>query len=261
MRVNTARVWEDADYEKVRKFCNSDEGWVQVYKKKSIEVYTQIVANSSFQMIKACAHFPDVPSSIAYDVLHDCSYRAKWDKHMGSQNTIGLLNPNNDIGYYALNGLATIRGRDFVMQRSWLDTGEEKLICSHSVCHEDYPPQKGYVRGTVILSGYLIRNVGEGCEIIYVSHTDPKGKLPTWLANRVTKTIAPKVIKKLHKACMNYSDWKKNNHPHYKPWNFPDQQVDMPRVDLAKCQPKEYHQEIIDESNVSATSLKEDDDD
>ncbi|CAB3401614.1 unnamed protein product [Caenorhabditis bovis] len=266
MRVNVARVWEDADYDKVRNLCKSSDGWTEVYNKKSIAVYTQHVANSHFQMIKAVAHFPDVTSSLVYDVLHDSAFRSKWDKHMLSQEMIGMINPNNDVGYYALSGMSPVRARDFVLQRSWLETKHEKLICSHSVCHEDYPPAKGFIRATVLLSGYLIEDHDEeGCQVTYISHTDPKGKLPTWLVNRVTKVVAPKVVKKLHKACLHYEEWKEKHHPNWKPWIVPEQQMDFPRVDLEKCQPKEYEQEIIDESNLSAASMsikdEEDDDD
>lgn len=34
----------------------------------------------------------------------------------------------------------------------------------------------------------------------------------------------------------------------------------MPRVDLSKCQPKEYDQEIIDESAVKSSAAVEEDD-
>ena len=37
--------------------------------------------------------------------------------------------------------------------------------------------------------------------------------------------------------------------------------MDIPRVDLMKCQPKEYNQEIIDESAVKSNGTVEDDDD
>lgn len=37
--------------------------------------------------------------------------------------------------------------------------------------------------------------------------------------------------------------------------------MDMPRVDLVKCQPKDYDQEIIDESNLSAMSISTKDED
>ncbi|ETN79127.1 START domain protein [Necator americanus] len=250
MRVNVARVWEDADYVKVRNMCDSTQGWHEVYKKKMITVYTQSVPCSHYQMIKAEAKFPDVLPSVAYDVLHDSSYRAHWDRHMAAQCYIGMINPNNDIGYYALTAMPPIRARDFVMQRSWLDTGDEKMICGHSVCHQDYPPMKGFIRATALLSAYLIRPFDEnGCQITYISHSDPKGKLPTWLVNRLTRVIAPKVIKRLHKACLAYPDWKEDNQPHLKPWIFAEQQMEFPRVDLSKCQPQEYEQEIIDESS------------
>lgn len=141
MRVNVARVWEDADYEKVRQLCEHNDTWqevsssllklfssrfLQVYNKKDIAVFTQNIENSSYQMIKATALFPDVSASVAYDVLHDSgedycrsevtvvlieAYRSKWDKYMIKQETIGLINPNNDVCYYS-RGSAGFSTRD-----------------------------------------------------------------------------------------------------------------------------------------------------
>lgn len=46
-------------------------------------------------------------------------------------------------------------------------------------------------------TGYIVRpsRNGDGSELGYVSHTDPHGKLPVWLVNKVTQIFAPKVKK------------------------------------------------------------------
>lgn len=36
-----------------------------------------------------------------FDVLMDGEYRPLWDTHMVESFTLGYINPNNDIGYYA----------------------------------------------------------------------------------------------------------------------------------------------------------------
>uniref|UniRef100_A0A914S478 START domain-containing protein n=1 Tax=Parascaris equorum TaxID=6256 RepID=A0A914S478_PAREQ len=76
-----------------------------------------------------------------------------------------------------------------------------------------YPPVKGYVRGVVFFTAYLIREADVGC------------KLPAWLINRLTRVIGPRMLKKLHKACLKYPAWKASNQPAWKPWIYPEQQA------------------------------------
>jgi len=171
---------------------------------------------------------------------------------------VGMINPNNDICYYALGGMPPFRNRDFVLQRSWLDVENEKYIISHSVCHSAYPPSKSCVRATVYLTGFMVRALHNcsGCQVSYITHSDPKGRLPTWLVNRMTKIVAPKLMKKMHRACRHYSQWKANNEPDRKPWSHPEQQTNSPRIQLEDCIARNYDEAAIDESTVKVNEAK-----
>uniref|UniRef100_A0AC34QHU4 START domain-containing protein n=1 Tax=Panagrolaimus sp. JU765 TaxID=591449 RepID=A0AC34QHU4_9BILA len=257
MEVNVVKVFDDKDFEYVKQLCDDHDEWTVVYHKKTNRVWTKPAPNSDFHMIKARSTYHDICAETVYDVLHDPHYRRHWDKYMITSKDIGIINPNNDICYYSLGAYPPIQSRDFVMQRSWLDTGHEKYICGHSVCHDDFPPIKGYVRGTIYLTAYFVRTLDEkSCEITYVTHSDPKGRLPVWLINKMTKVVAPKALKKLHKACSNYPLWKSKHQPQWKPWIFPHQLQNAVRVDLKQCQSKNYDQVILDESNISANEMQ-----
>jgi hypothetical protein len=45
--------------------------------------------------------YVDVDMQTLFDVLMDGEYRPLWDAHMIESYTVGYLNPNNDVGYYA----------------------------------------------------------------------------------------------------------------------------------------------------------------
>merc|ERR550519_1963152 len=155
-------------------------------------------------MIRLKTVFSDVKAEILYDVLHDPDYRKTWDKHMLESKELGMLNPNNDLSYYAIHCPAPVKNRDFVLQRSWLQTGSESYIINHSVHHRSAPPKKGFIRGISYLTGLLVTPVaGGGCELGYVAHSDPKGQLPIWVTNKLSTILAPKMVKRLHKACLN----------------------------------------------------------
>lgn len=137
--------------------------------------------------------------------------------------------------------------RDFVLQRSWLDTGNEQYIINHSVFHKDYPPRKGYIRGNSIFTGYLIRqtsnngdncflifsnsNFVSGCTLGYVTQSDMQGDLPLWLVNKCTNIFAPKYVKQLEKAAIGYRDWKAVHNSNLKPWHYPEQ-ISSPKLSL-----------------------------
>lgn len=50
----------------------------------------------------------DVSAEVLYDVLHDTSYRKKWDTNMIDTYDIGRLTVNADVGYYSCKELVMV---------------------------------------------------------------------------------------------------------------------------------------------------------
>ncbi|XP_076362899.1 START domain-containing protein 10-like [Tachypleus tridentatus] len=260
MDVGEVRVADDRDFEKLITLIDENEGWKMVYRKNSTTVWTKSTQQTSFKMIKIKAVFKDILPSLLYDVVMDPAYRKTWDIYMLDSYDIGCLNPNNDIGYYAVRFPAPLKNRDFVLQRSWLDTGKEYLLFNHSVFHKLLPIKKGFIRGISFLTGFVIRPVnGKGCELNYVTQCDPSGSLPVWVINKFTQICAPKLVKKLQKASVGYISWKQKNNPNHKPWINPEQ-MSLPRIVLLECIKNEFNsmeaEDFVDESGINEDSLK-----
>ena len=59
------------------------------------------------------------------------------------------------------------------------------------------------------LTGFLVTPLGRSsCTLGYVAHSDPGGQLPSWVTNKLSSILAPKMVKRIHKACLNYVAWK-----------------------------------------------------
>ncbi|XP_050077853.1 START domain-containing protein 10-like [Anopheles maculipalpis] len=234
-----ARIADDSDFEALKRLVDNHDGWTLELSKSDTEVYTRPVPGCNFNMVKIHTEFADVTADIVFDVLHDPDYRKVWDSHMLASEEIGILNVNNDVGYYAMSCPPPLKPRDFVLQRSWLDTGPqgEQMLLSRSVPHKNYPPKKGYVRAMSYITGFVLRtneNSKTGCILKYVAHCDPQGTLPPWLVNKVTHTLGPRMVKDLKKAALGYASWKQTQ-PHLrKPWRFPEE-IRCPRISIDDC--------------------------
>lgn len=238
MEVGVVKIAEDSDFALLKWLVDNHDSWKLEYDNRNddTKVWTQSTTTTHFRMVKVHSVFPNISANTMYDVLHDPDYRKEWDEHMLISTEIGYLNPNNDVGYYALSCPAPVRNRDFVLQRSWLDMGDEKLIINHSVNHKDYGPRKGFVRAISYITGFLVRKRSEGCFLGYISQTDPKGKLPIWLVNKISQKFAPRVVKQLRRAAEGYETWKARqpNNMH-KPWIYPELTLMSPRINISDC--------------------------
>ncbi|VDP80549.1 unnamed protein product [Echinostoma caproni] len=93
-----------------------------------------------------------------------------------------------------------------------------------------------------------------------------EGKLPSWAVNKVTHFVAPRVIKRIAKACHGYEAWKRSHRPEFKPWLFPEQ-CELPRLnwsDVPAAPDIDLTPEVVvDESqvaDVNGNSMDKDDD-
>jgi len=210
----------EEDFNKFVALCDSSDGWNLVHEEGTIKVWDQKSDNSSINVIKIWTHFKTVDALTLYDVLHDPEYRQTWDDHMVEGYNIQQIDANNDVGYYSAKGMATVSGRDFCNQRAWRVKGDEYIIKNHSVIHPKCPEKKGFVRAWSFVTGYLIRKhvEAQGCTITYFTQTDPKGWIPAFVVNKVTKSFAPKNIQKLEETASKYNEWKAKHNPDNKPW-------------------------------------------
>jgi len=210
------------EFDSFLKECDSAEGWSVCYESddSKVKVWDQKSDKSAINIIKLHAILKEVEAGVLYDVLHDPEYRAEWDDNMVEGFNIEQIDATNDVGYYSAKAPTGVSNRDFVNQRSWSNKDDrEFIIMNHSVIHPKAPEKKGFVRANSIQTGYLVRVRSEGgCTLTYLTQTDPRGWIPAWLVNKVTKTFAPKIIERLENACKGYNQWKSAHNPDNKPW-------------------------------------------
>ena len=90
--------------------------------------------------------------------------------------------------------------RDFVVCTSWTELDNKAIaITTMSVPDEVFPPQDGFVRGFVNISGYIITPLGPaenptGLKVTLCLHTDLGGTLPVGIINMLATSAPIKML-------------------------------------------------------------------
>lgn len=248
-------VPDDALFRAFQSQCEDNEGWTISYNKSGIGVWMRPPdiggRGPSVHTVKGRMTFPDVAAETVYDVLHDIEYRRKWDLTMIETRDIARLSLNADVGYYSWKCPKPLKNRDVVTLRAWLVLPDAYLITNFSVKHNMYPSRKDMVRAVSYMAGYLVKSNGPtSSTLTYLAQVDPRGSLPKWVVNKSSQYLAPKILRKLHKACLQYPSWKKKNKPEFKPWLNPEQNT-LPRISLNELSMQRAESlEHVDESQL-----------
>ncbi|XP_075796905.1 START domain-containing protein 10-like isoform X1 [Pelodiscus sinensis] len=236
--------------------CEEERGWQSTYSREGVGVWVQPppLTGPVVHRVKCRIDIQEVPAETVYDVLHDIEYRRKWDMSVIDTHDIAQLATNADVGYYAWKCPKPLKNRDVVTLRSWQVVDKYFMIINFSVKHPQYPPRRDLVRAVSILAGYLVQSTGpNSCTLTYLAQVDPKGKLPKWVVNKASQYLAPRMLKKMLKACLKYPSWKQQHNVNMKPWLYPEQRKlpNMMLSDLALQHAASL--ENIDESSLSET--------
>lgn len=259
MEVNEVRISKDKDFEDFNSLVHSDDGWGISYSKNNLVVKTKWTDESRIKLIKVSYIMENVTLNTLYDALHDPEYRKVWDKDMADSYDICKLNDNNVIGWYAAKMPPPLKYRDWCLLRTWKMLDDEFMIFNHSVEHNAVPVRKNFVRSISYLTGYYGKRISKtSTQMIFLTQTDPKGKLPKWFVNFLSTVMAPRIMKKLYKTTLGYEKWRSKHGGNEKPWLQPELSK-LPMLnkdDIPSHSKLEDEFEIIEDEELDETSAE-----
>jgi len=170
----------------------NDPSWKQFDVKPDITIYTRADPNSSYNMAKGVVSIP-VPVEVVYNKLKtvpkiDPSMPADvrdgtkekyqfaeipGDEHDSCFMYVGLESPS-----------AMVTAREFLMYRRHYFVENKHIFLHVSVENDELKaPAKGYVRGKMIMQGYVIEEESGNTRLTFIAHADPAGWIPAMVYN------------------------------------------------------------------------------
>jgi hypothetical protein len=128
-----------------------------------------------------------------------------YDDTLEGYTLLQVVNERTRIRRYFYQGIWPCSPRDFILLTTWRELEDGSLLVS-TISPPDnlYPENAGYVRATVLISGAHIRpiapNLGGGCNVTIIGHSDLRGQIPSIVINQLATGIPFKFVKKLKEA-------------------------------------------------------------
>jgi len=176
----------------IMELCNPNNGWTFFKDKGGVKCYYQKNDKSPFYMFLG-EGIVDAGVDTLLSFFDKYENTKIVDSMFIEGEDIAVMDKENKICWmkYALP-TPLITNRDFLFhQYSTVITDGPKigLLIGISVTHDKCPSHKCYVRGEILLSGYLFKEVDGNpsqCHASYLVQADPKGWSPTWVVNMVS---------------------------------------------------------------------------
>jgi hypothetical protein len=189
---------------------DSDDGgklgldWQYKDTKKGVTVSTSMVAGSTWQAIKAHTYIRTNKEKLR-SLLTDDSRINEFDDMFDFCQFVVRINDKTSIRRMCFKAIWPTAPRDFAVLTTWAENADGSLfIVSRSAPDDIRGQEKGFVRGTIHISGYYVQPYGccdsdaellpEHCKFTLVAHTELGGTLPVSVINMLATAAPLKIL-------------------------------------------------------------------
>jgi hypothetical protein len=182
---------------------NGEKGgnnWEYLFKKKGFYIFKKEIPDSDYVKFKGYGIIK-APMMHIMSVLNDVNQHKKWLTNCLESREIRRINDKESLIYYATQSPWPIKDRDFVLKAK-AQVDEEKHwvhIRLKETIHATVPIRDDRVRMPFIRITWSFRPTHEGKHtlIIFKSHANPGGWVPSWAINFYGRYIALNSLIKL----------------------------------------------------------------
>jgi hypothetical protein len=193
---------------------HNNPGWETTVSRPNIKVLRYIHSNEANHtgpnppvLVRAYASIPKVTMANVFYHIVDTDLRPKWDQNFAKFSLVPHPHEEEcEILYCTINAPFGVTPRDFLQYRKSIVEGSVVTIMMRSAIHDEKPPVHGYIRAESLISGYVIRQKGEDCELFLMSQTDIKGLIPKWMVNIAAAKAPAQWIDNLIRSCTRLKD-------------------------------------------------------
>ncbi|MFC1859290.1 START domain-containing protein [Thermodesulfobacteriota bacterium] len=171
--------------------CLFEDEWNKLFSKKGITVYSQTTSYSNILAFKA-AGILKAPIEQVMEVLRKVEISEQWMPDIKQKITVKEVSDLEAITYSVNKMPWPFADREMLLRNKLrLDREKKYLVVDvYSVDYNAYPVNKKNVRAHIHCGQTLIRPAGRvKTEVELIIFLDPKGYIPTWLANIAQKSL------------------------------------------------------------------------
>jgi len=175
-----------------------DASFNKIEEREGVSLYEKTVEGSVFTAAKAAGKIPNTTPKELIQLIADPSKRALWYDQIKKQELIEQVTDNIEIINFAWNAPFGVKNRDDLIVRSYKATenGELRSI-GKSVTHPKCPVNPEFERLETLIAGFVLSVDKEDPNSVYctyIIHTDPKGWVPAFVANKQKSKIIDRLL-------------------------------------------------------------------
>lgn len=180
-----------------------DDGWTLASgDDEDLQVYTKVVEGQPIKAVKAVKVL-DAPMTTLLTVLADATLVPEWIPVIRRAVLIQDTNADGESIMYMVTKFPwPIKNRDAVVETvTWYERSSETVYMESTGVPGYVEETKGVIRTPTTYTRWKIHPLGDGrLHVEIITHSDPRGRFPKWLANLIVSRTPGTMFSRLEKT-------------------------------------------------------------